>query len=74
MCYLEALAKALNPDTKERRIKSNSIISISREYLVKVLDLPFEAKSRKMTEFLKTFEGLDFEKYGRVISQKFKIN
>ncbi|KAA6369340.1 MAG: hypothetical protein EZS28_035133 [Streblomastix strix] len=74
MCYMEALVRALNSDTKEKRIKSNSIISISRQYLVKVLDQPFDAKSRQMTEFLKTFEGLDFMKYSQIITQKFIIN
>jgi hypothetical protein len=33
-CYMEAVAKALHPDSKEKRYKSESIISISREYLV----------------------------------------
>ncbi|KAA6368475.1 MAG: hypothetical protein EZS28_035998, partial [Streblomastix strix] len=31
---MEAVAKALHPDSKEKRYKSESIISISREYLV----------------------------------------
>ncbi|KAA6387460.1 MAG: hypothetical protein EZS28_017014 [Streblomastix strix] len=45
MCYMEALARALNHDSinkighsplkEPKRIKSNSIISISRQYLVK---------------------------------------
>ncbi|KAA6367547.1 MAG: hypothetical protein EZS28_036926, partial [Streblomastix strix] len=35
MCHLEALAKALNHDTDNKRYKQDSIISISRQYLVK---------------------------------------
>ncbi|KAA6317081.1 MAG: hypothetical protein EZS28_055157, partial [Streblomastix strix] len=63
---MEAVAKALHPDSKEKRFKSESIISISREYLVQVLELPFDSKSRKMTELLKTFEGLDITKYANI--------
>ncbi|KAA6380110.1 MAG: hypothetical protein EZS28_024364 [Streblomastix strix] len=69
-CYMEAVAKALHPDIKEKRYKSESIISISREYLVQVLELPFDSKSRKMTDLLKTFEGLDITKYANIVSQK----
>ncbi|KAA6371298.1 MAG: hypothetical protein EZS28_033176, partial [Streblomastix strix] len=42
MCNMEALAKALNPDKRkadggvdQKRYKQDSIISISRQYLVK---------------------------------------
>ncbi|KAA6403489.1 MAG: hypothetical protein EZS28_000987 [Streblomastix strix] len=72
-CYMEAIAKALHPDSKEKRYKSESIISISREYLVQVLELPFDSKSRKITDLLKTFVGLDITKYANIVSQKFKI-
>ncbi|KAA6388430.1 MAG: hypothetical protein EZS28_016043 [Streblomastix strix] len=73
-CYMEAVAKALHPDIKEKRYRTNEIISISREYLVQVLELPFDSKSRKMTELLKTFDGLDITKYANIVSQKLKIN
>ncbi|KAA6368506.1 MAG: hypothetical protein EZS28_035967, partial [Streblomastix strix] len=60
LCYMEAIAKALHPDTIEKRYMPCSIISLARDYLVQVLDLPFKAKSREMTKYLKTFEGLDY--------------
>ncbi|KAA6400249.1 MAG: hypothetical protein EZS28_004228 [Streblomastix strix] len=72
-CSMEAVAKALHQDTKEKRYESELIISISREYLVQVLELPFDSKSRKMTDLLKTFEGLDITKYANIVSQKLKI-
>ncbi|KAA6387854.1 MAG: hypothetical protein EZS28_016620 [Streblomastix strix] len=74
ICYMEAVAKALHPDTKEKRYKSESIISIRREYLVQILELPFDSKSRKMTDLLKTFDGLDITKCANIVSQKLKIN
>ncbi|KAA6384177.1 MAG: hypothetical protein EZS28_020297 [Streblomastix strix] len=43
---MEAIAKALNPDSPLKRNMPNSIISLAREYLVKVLDLPLKVKSR----------------------------
>ncbi|KAA6379796.1 MAG: hypothetical protein EZS28_024675, partial [Streblomastix strix] len=70
LCYMEAIAKALHPDIDEKRYMPCSIISIAREYLVEVLDIPFKAKSREMTKYLKTFEGLDFQKYSQIITQK----
>ncbi|KAA6377905.1 MAG: hypothetical protein EZS28_026568, partial [Streblomastix strix] len=73
-CYMEAVAKALHPDSKEKRYRTNEIISISREYLVQVLELRFDSKSRKMTDLLKTFDGLDITKYAKIVSQKLKIN
>ncbi|KAA6336621.1 MAG: hypothetical protein EZS28_052860, partial [Streblomastix strix] len=63
---MEAVAKALHPDSKEKRYKSESIISISRDYLVQVLELPFDSKSRKMTDLLKKFDGLDITKYANI--------
>ncbi|KAA6354497.1 MAG: hypothetical protein EZS28_049976, partial [Streblomastix strix] len=71
---MEAVAKALHSDSKEKRYCNNEIISISREYLVQVLELPFDSKSRKMTELLKTFDGLNITKYANIVSQKLKIN
>ncbi|KAA6383721.1 MAG: hypothetical protein EZS28_020750 [Streblomastix strix] len=71
---MEAIAKALNADTQEIRYKLDSIISLAREYLVKVLDLPIKAKSREMTEYLKIFEGLDYQKYAQTITQKLRFN
>jgi hypothetical protein len=57
---MEAIAKALHPDSEEKRYMPNNIISLAPEYLVEVLDLPFKARSREMTKYLKTFEGLDY--------------
>ncbi|KAA6363385.1 MAG: hypothetical protein EZS28_041088, partial [Streblomastix strix] len=74
LCYMEAIAKALHPDTDEKRYKPESIIGIARDYLVEVLDLPFKAKSREMTKYLKTFEGLDYQKYSQIITQKLLVN
>ncbi|KAA6319295.1 MAG: hypothetical protein EZS28_054836, partial [Streblomastix strix] len=71
---MEAIAKALHPDSKEKRYRNESIISISRDYLVQVLELPFDSKSRKMTDLLKVFDGLDITKYAQIVSQKLKIN
>ncbi|KAA6391739.1 MAG: hypothetical protein EZS28_012733 [Streblomastix strix] len=71
---MEAIAKALHPDTQEKRYMPNNIISLAREYLVEVLDLPFKAKSREMTKYLKTFEGLDYQKYSQIITQKLQVN
>ncbi|KAA6376449.1 MAG: hypothetical protein EZS28_028024 [Streblomastix strix] len=74
LCYMEAIAKALHPDTQEKRYMPNNIISLAREYLVQVLDLPFKAKSREMTKYLKTFEGLDYQMYSQIITQKLQVN
>ncbi|KAA6369383.1 MAG: hypothetical protein EZS28_035090, partial [Streblomastix strix] len=74
LCYMEAIAKALHHDKQEKRYKSDSIISLAREYLFQVLDLPFKAKSREMTKYLKTFEGLDYQKYSQIITQKLQVN
>ncbi|KAA6379915.1 MAG: hypothetical protein EZS28_024557, partial [Streblomastix strix] len=52
-CYMEAIAKALHPDSKEKRYFPYEIISISKQLLVQVLELPFDSKSRKMTDLLK---------------------
>ncbi|KAA6361027.1 MAG: hypothetical protein EZS28_043446, partial [Streblomastix strix] len=71
---MEAVAKALHPDSKEKRYCNNEIISISKQLLVQVLELPFDSKSRKMTDLLKTFDGLDITKYANLVSQKLKIN
>ncbi|KAA6376470.1 MAG: hypothetical protein EZS28_028003 [Streblomastix strix] len=71
-CYMEAVGKALHSDTTEKRYRNESIISYSRDYLVQVLELPFDSKSRKMTDLLKTFEGLDITKNANIISQKVK--
>ncbi|KAA6369506.1 MAG: hypothetical protein EZS28_034967, partial [Streblomastix strix] len=49
-CYMEAVAKALHPDCKEKRYFNNEIINISKQLLVQVLELPFDSKSRKMTD------------------------
>ncbi|KAA6380295.1 MAG: hypothetical protein EZS28_024179 [Streblomastix strix] len=69
-----SIAKALNPGSPEKRYKSDFIISFSRQYLVKVLDLPFKAKSRQMTEYLKTFKDLNYQKYSQIITQKLYVN
>ncbi|KAA6399004.1 MAG: hypothetical protein EZS28_005463 [Streblomastix strix] len=74
LCYIETIAKALHPDTDEKRYKPESIISLARDYLVEVLDLPFKAKSREMTKYLKTFEGLDYWKYSQIITPKLLVN
>ncbi|KAA6398676.1 MAG: hypothetical protein EZS28_005802 [Streblomastix strix] len=71
---MEAVAKELHPDTKEKRYYPDEIIRISKQLLVQVLDLPFDSKNRKMTDLLKTFEGLDITKYVNIVSQKLKIN
>ncbi|KAA6327410.1 MAG: hypothetical protein EZS28_053823, partial [Streblomastix strix] len=71
---MEAVAKALHPDSKEKRYHQDEIIKISKQLLVQVLELPFDSKSRKMTELLKTFDGLDITKYANIVSQKLKIN
>ncbi|KAA6382150.1 MAG: hypothetical protein EZS28_022323, partial [Streblomastix strix] len=71
---MEAVAKALHPDSKEKRYRTNEIISISKQLLVQVLELPFDSMSRKMTDLLKTFDGLDITKYADIVSQKLKIN
>ncbi|KAA6390015.1 MAG: hypothetical protein EZS28_014457 [Streblomastix strix] len=62
-CYMEAVAKALHLDSKEKRYFPYEIISISKQLLVQVLELPFDSKSRKMTDLLKVFDGLDITKY-----------
>ncbi|KAA6376183.1 MAG: hypothetical protein EZS28_028290, partial [Streblomastix strix] len=74
LCYMEAVAKALHPDTVEKRYMPNNIISLAREYLVQVLDLPLKAKSKEMTKYLKRFEGLDYQKYSQIIIQKQQVN
>ncbi|KAA6384974.1 MAG: hypothetical protein EZS28_019502 [Streblomastix strix] len=74
LCYMKAMAKALHPDTDEKCYMQNNIISLAREYLVELLDLPFKAKSREMTKYLKTFEGLDYQKYPQIITQKLQVN
>ncbi|KAA6374210.1 MAG: hypothetical protein EZS28_030263 [Streblomastix strix] len=71
---MEAVAKALHPDCKEKRYFNNEIINISKQLLVQVLELPFDSKSRRMTDLLKTFEGLDITKHANIVSQKLKIN
>ncbi|KAA6368156.1 MAG: hypothetical protein EZS28_036317 [Streblomastix strix] len=73
-CYMEAIAKALHSDSKEKRYHQDEIISISKQLLVQVLELPFNSKSRKMTDLLKVFDGLDITKYAQIVSQKLKIN
>ncbi|KAA6399099.1 MAG: hypothetical protein EZS28_005374 [Streblomastix strix] len=74
MCYMEAIAKALHPGTPEKRYMPNNIISLAREYLIKVLDLPLKENSKQMTKYLKTFEGLDYQKYSQIITQKLLVN
>ncbi|KAA6365732.1 MAG: hypothetical protein EZS28_038741 [Streblomastix strix] len=71
---METIAKALHPDSVEKRYMPCSIISLARDYLVEVLDLPFKAKSREMTKYLKTFEGLAYQKYSQIITQKLQVN
>ncbi|KAA6371198.1 MAG: hypothetical protein EZS28_033275, partial [Streblomastix strix] len=74
LCYMEAIAKALHPDITEKRNMLCSIIGLAREYLVKVLDLSLNANSKQMTKYLKTFEGLDYQKYSQIITQKLLVN
>ncbi|KAA6388583.1 MAG: hypothetical protein EZS28_015890 [Streblomastix strix] len=58
----------------KKRYVPNFVISLAREYLVEILDLPFKAKSRQMTKYLKTFEFLDDQKYSQIITQKQQVN
>ncbi|KAA6386987.1 MAG: hypothetical protein EZS28_017486 [Streblomastix strix] len=73
--------KALNPDIRksaegahEKRYMPTMTISISWEYLIKVLDLLFKAKSKQIIEYLKTLEGLDYQMYAQIITQKLQVN
>ncbi|KAA6365771.1 MAG: hypothetical protein EZS28_038702, partial [Streblomastix strix] len=67
---MEAVSKALHPDSKEKLYYPDEIIRISKQLLVQVLDLPFDSKSRKMIDLLKTFEGLDINKYANIMQCK----